>query len=347
MKSIIDSNSHSMNKNRKDIYSRNRLSDVVPLLTPYKVNIDVANACNFKCNFCFHGINEKELKSSNFNPGVMDYEIFEIIIRQIKEFPEKIKCIGLTGIGEPLLNRRLPDMIHLTKNSDITDKVIVTTNGSLLRQSFTDSLVNAGLDEIIISIEALNDNKYYDTTLAKVNFEELVSNINYLYENRGTCKVFIKILNIAFDEINDENRFHEIFDGISDMAYVEKVIPQFKPVDYDVLGLDYERTIYDKEILPIEVCSMIFYAMQIATSGNVCPCCIDYNETEVFGNVKTDNLYDIWNSSQFNAFRETHLNNKRNCIELCNSCEYFIYNIRDEDIIDESAKLILARMQEG
>ncbi len=262
-----------MNENRKDIYNRNKLSEAVPLLTPYKINIDVANACNFKCNFCFHGMNDKELKNSDFNPGVMDYELLEIIIQQIKEFPEKIKCIGLAGIGEPLLNKRLPEMIQLTKEYDVADKVVVTTNGSLLKQRFTDSLVNAGLDEIIISIEALNDKKYYDITTAKVNFEELVDSIHYLYENKGRCKVFIKIVDIAFDEQNDEKRFHEIFDGISDMAYVEKIIPQFKPVNYDALNLDYERTLYDKELLPIEVCSMIFYAMQIATSGNVCPCC--------------------------------------------------------------------------
>ncbi len=336
-----------MNENRKDIYRRNKLSEVVPLLTPYKINIDVANACNFKCNFCFHGMNDNELKNSDFNPGVMDYELFKIITQQIKEFPEKIKCIGLSGIGEPLLNKRLPDMIQLTKEYDVADKVVVTTNGSLLTQKFTDSLVNAGLDEVIISIEALNNKKYYDITMAKVDFEELVESIRYLYENKGECKVFVKIVNIAFDDLNDEKRFHDIFDSVADMAYVEKIIPQFKPVNYDVLNLDYERTLYDKELLPIEVCSMVFYAMQIATSGNVCPCCVDYNETVVFGNVKTNHLYDIWNSKQFNEFRKVHLNNKRNNIELCNNCDYLIYNTRDEDIVDESAKVILARMEEG
>jgi radical SAM protein with 4Fe4S-binding SPASM domain len=277
----------------------------------------------------------------------MDYELFKIIIQQIKEFPEKIKCIGLTGIGEPLLNKRLPDMIQRTKEYDVADKIVVTTNGSLLKQKFSDSLVNAGLDEIIISIEALNDKKYYDITTAKVNFEELVDNIYYLYKNRGKCKVFVKIVNIAFVELNDEKRFHEIFDGISDMAYVEKIIPQFKPVNYDDLNLDYERTLYDKELLPIEVCSMIFYAMQIATSGNVCPCCVDYNETVVFGNVKTDHLYDIWNSRQFNEFRKIHLNNERSNIELCHNCSYLIYNIRKEDILDEDAERVLGRMREG
>ena len=336
-----------MIENRKDIYNRNKLSEVVPLSTPYKINIDVANACNFKCNFCLHGIDDKELKNSNFNPGLMDYELFEIIIRQIKEFPAKIKCIGLAGVGEPLLNKRLPDMIQLTKESDITDKVVVTTNGSLLRQNVADSLVSAELDEIIISIEALNDKKYYDITAAKVNFEELVSSIRYLYRNKGKCKVFVKIMNIAFDEQNDEREFHRIFDSIADMAYVERIIPQFMPVNYDALGLDYERSLYGSKLLPIEVCSMIFYAMQIATSGNVSPCCVDYNESVIFGNVRTDHLYDIWNSSQFNKFRTTHLEKRRSSIELCKDCDYLIYNARDDDFLDDAADIIVGRIGRG
>lgn len=336
-----------MNENRKDIYKRNNLSEVVPLTTPYKINIDVANACNFKCNFCFHAIDDKELKKSGFKPHIMDYDLFKIIINQIEEFPERIKCIGLAGLGEPLLNKKLPDMIQLTKECDVADKIVITTNGSLLKREFSEALINAGLDEIIFSIEALNDKKYYDITMANVNFTEMVDNIRYLYNNKGECKVFVKIANIAFDELNDEKMFHEIFDSISDMAYVEKIIPQFKPVKYNTLDLDYEQTLYGKELLPIEVCSMIFYAMQIATSGNVCPCCVDYNETVVLGNVKTNHLYDIWNNNQFNEFRKIHLNKKRNNIELCHNCEYFIYNIRDEDILDESRNIILDKMGEG
>lgn len=336
-----------MNENRKDIYGRNKLSEVVPLLTPYKINIDVANACNFKCNFCFHGIDDNELKKSNFNPGVMDYELFKTIIQQIKEFPEKIKCIGLAGIGEPLLNKRLPDMIQLAKEDDVADKVVVTTNGSLLRHKFSDLLINAGLDEIIISIEALNDKKYYDITMAKVSFKELIDNIDYFYKNKDKCKVFVKIMNIAFDEQNDEKQFHEYFDSIADMAYVEQIIPQFKPVNYDALNLDYERSLYDKELLPIEVCSMIFYAMQIATSGNVCPCCVDYNEAVIFGNVKTNHLYDIWNSKRFNKFRKIHLTKKRNSIELCKNCDYLIYNARDEDFLDDVADIIIEKSGEA
>ncbi len=335
-----------MNENRKDIFNRNNLSEVVPLSTPYKINIDVANACNFRCNFCFHAIDGKELRQSGFRPGIMDYELFKKILQQISEFPEKIKCIGLAGIGEPLLNKRLPDMIQLVKTHDIADKVVVTTNGSLLTKDLSESLVNAGLDEMIISIEALDDEKYAEITSVSINVEELTENIKYLYNNKGNCSVFVKIIDIAFDARNGEKRFYERFDHISDLAYVEKIIPQFKPVDYDTLKLDYDQTLYGKKISPVDVCSMIFYAMQISTGGNVCPCCVDYNETVVFGNVEKANLSDIWNSRRFDQFRRTHLYRKRAMIELCHNCDYLRYNVRDEDMLDQAAEGILDRMRQ-
>lgn len=335
-----------MTENRKDIFIRNNLSEVLPLSTPYKINIDVANACNFRCNFCFHAIDGKELRQSGFRPGVMDYRLFKKIMQQISEFPEKIKCIGLAGIGEPLLNKRLPEMIQLAKIKDVADKVVVTTNGSLLTKDLAESIVNAGLDEMIISIEALDDMKYAEITSVKVNIEELIENIKYLYNNKGNCNVFVKIVDIAFNARNGEKSFHERFDHISDLAYVEKIIPQFKPVDYDTLKLDYDQTLYGKKVPPIEVCAMIFYAMQITTRGNVCPCCVDYNETVVLGSVEETNLYDIWNSRFFNRFRRTHLNRMRGTIELCHNCDYLKYNVRDEDMLDPYAERILGRMRQ-
>ncbi len=336
-----------MKKNRKDQFDRNNLSDVVPLETPYKINIDVASACNFKCKFCFHALDDAMLKSSGFKPRIMDYRLFENIIEQISQFPEKVKCIGLTGIGEPLLNKRLPDMIKLTKDRDVADKVVVTTNASLLHPKLSEALVNAGLDELIISVESMTDEGYQSITGAKVNFEQLLNNIRYLYKHRKECLVFAKIVDMAFDSDNDQRDFHVLFDGISDMAYVERIIPQFKPVDYEPMNLNYKETIYGKEAMPINVCSMIFYAMQIAANGNVCPCCVDYNETVVFGNIEKKDLYNIWNSSRFNEFRKQHLLGRRREIELCHDCRYFIYNIRDEDILDNNSKMILEKMKKG
>ena len=333
-----------MQKNRKDIDRRTVLSEAVPLVTPYKINIDVANACNFRCAFCFHAMDAVALRKAGFKPSIMDIELFERIVQQIGDFPDPIRCIGLAGIGEPLLNKKLPDMIKLVKDCNVSEKVVVTTNGSLLTPELSGALVRAGLDEIIISIEALSSQRYYDITLASVDFEKLVQNIGLLYSNRGECKVYVKIMNTSFDNQQDKNKFHQLFDDISDMAYVEQMIPQFKPIDYSKFNTNFDKTLYGKAILPIDVCPMIFYAMQISTSGNVCPCCIDFNESVVFGNVQTEAVYDIWNGEPFTAFRKTHLAKKRNRIELCRDCEYLHYNIRDEDILDQDALAIIDKL---
>jgi radical SAM protein with 4Fe4S-binding SPASM domain len=333
-----------MNKNRKDIDERTLLSQVIPLKTPYKINIDVANACNFRCAFCFHALGSARLKKTGFRPGIMDLDLFKMIIHQIGDFPHRIKCIGLAGIGEPLLNKKLPQMVKLVKDNSLTDKVVVTTNGSLLHPELSESLVCAGLDEIIISIEALDSQGYFDVTMTRVDFAKLRNNLAWLYDNRGQCKVYVKIMNTSFVHAQDEAKFHRLFDEISDLAYVEQMIPQFKPIDYDIFNTSFSRTLYGKKVEPIEVCPMIFYAMQISTSGNVCPCCVDYNESVGFGNVRSQRLYDIWNGKVLMEFRKTHLAKKRSKIQLCRDCEYLRYNVRDEDVLDHDAPKIIANI---
>lgn len=333
-----------MHQNRKDLFKRRILSNVLPLSTPYKVNIDVANACNFKCKYCFHSLDDRSLKMSGFKPGLMNFELFGIIVQQLKEFPEKIICIGLTGVGEPLLNERLPDMVRLIKEAHISDKVVITTNGSLLTNEMIHNLVDAGLDEIVISIQALTNVKYYEISNVNIDIHKLIKSIEYFYNERDACKVFVKIVDIAFNSIDDEQKFHQMFDDISDMAYVEEIIPQFNSVNYGFLDNSNQRTTYGEPLLSIEICSMIFYTMQISSNGNVCPCCVDYNETLTFGNASKSTLYNIWNSNHYNEFRMVHLMKERRKIKLCANCEYFLYNVRTEDIIDEAANVILARM---
>lgn len=330
-----------MNITRKDNIARIPLSEVIPLRTPYKMNIDVANACNFKCKFCFHALDDLELNRVGFNSGIMNFELFTMIVDQIKEFPDRIKCIGLSGIGEPLLNKKLPDMIALVKESNIADKIVVTTNGSFLNEELIIDLVNSGLDEMIISVEALSEEKYFDVTGVHIDFERFIENIAFLNEHKRNCKIYIKIVDIAFDENDTEEKFHLMFDDKCDMAYVEQIIPQFDPIDYSKIKTEYDKTLYGKKLIRAEVCPLVFYVMQITTSGNVSPCCVDYNESVVFGNVKNQSLINIWNNETFNNFRLMQLKKQRFDNILCKSCSYTSYNAREEDIIDRDADKLI------
>lgn len=326
-------------KIRNDIIDRVPLSNVIPLDTPFRLGIDVANGCNFKCVFCFQSIGFPYLKEMGFKSGLMKMDTFRKLVEQIKDFPDRFKSITFGGIGEPLLHKELPKMIQMVNEINKTDKISVVTNGSQLNNTFSKALVDAGLDEMIISVEALSSEKYYETTKYKLDFETYVDNIRFLYENRKECKIYAKIVDISFDDENCESRFHKIFDNISDLAHVETIVPRYKHVDYSKMNYT-DNNLSLKHEIKADICSLPFYSVSIFSSGNVCPCCVDYCETIVLGNINETSLFSIWNGDQLRKLRIALLK-KEYHYPVCKGCKFTQHNGRIEDIIDEEAEQLL------
>ncbi|MGQ3683439.1 MAG: radical SAM protein [Candidatus Loosdrechtia sp.] len=206
-----------MPENRRDLIKRSALADMLPLKTPFTINIGPSSACNFKCNFCCHSINKEMLKNSGFVPRTMDFELFKMVVNQIKSFPDKTKMLGLFLIGEPLLNVKLPEMVAYAKKAGVAERIFFTTNGSLLTKQLGESLISAGLDEILISVEALNAETYKNVAGVDINYQSFLNNIQHLYKNKKNCKIFIKI--IYSSNKNDEiEQFHRVFDKMSDLV---------------------------------------------------------------------------------------------------------------------------------
>ena len=96
------------------------LADVLPLSTPFSLQIDPTNLCNFKCTFCPWG-HPDLLKSVGRPTGMMDYGLFEKIVKDIKQFDKKIRKVSLYKDGESLMHEKFPQMILHLKNSDVCD----------------------------------------------------------------------------------------------------------------------------------------------------------------------------------------------------------------------------------
>ena len=222
--------------------SRVKLASVVPLSSPYLVIIDVSNICNFKCNFCFHSLAKSKLHDMGFRPNVMDMDLFKKTINEVKKFPEQIKRMYLFAHGESLLNKQLPRMIAYAKEQNIAKVIQITTNGSLLNPDLNMKLIDAGLDELRISIEGLSAEKYKKIADVDIDFELFVENIKHFYINKGTCKLYVKIINIGLD-VGEESKFYRLFKDISDNASIEYVTPYYKGVEYNRLFRKHDKTI--------------------------------------------------------------------------------------------------------
>ncbi|HRX04822.1 MAG TPA: radical SAM protein, partial [Anaerolineae bacterium] len=74
-----------------------------------------------------------------------------------EQFPEMQRAV-LHGIGEPLLNRELPQIISYLKQRDI--EVLFNSNGTLLTPAWQEALVRSGLDEFRCSIDGAEPETY-------------------------------------------------------------------------------------------------------------------------------------------------------------------------------------------
>src|SRR4029077_11669893 len=109
---------------------------------PVCLYLETTNRCNLLCTTCPRTFEDLE------PPADMSWELFTSIVDQ---FPRVARAV-LHGVGEPMMVRALPRMIRYLKARGVY--VLFNTNGTLLTLRAGRDLIDAGLDELRISLDA-------------------------------------------------------------------------------------------------------------------------------------------------------------------------------------------------
>jgi MoaA/NifB/PqqE/SkfB family radical SAM enzyme len=172
---------------------RTKLADVLPLDTPFLVQIFPAYACDFSCNYCIHSL-PTEKRGFIANKSIMDFDFYKKCINDLKEFPQKIKMLRFAATGEPLLHPKIAEMVKYAKEKDVANSLDIVTNASLLTKELSDKLIDAGLDWLRISVQGLSSDKYKEVCGVEIDFNNFVESIRYFYNNRGSTKIISRSL---------------------------------------------------------------------------------------------------------------------------------------------------------
>ncbi len=115
-----------------------------PLNPPLPTNLyfEVTNRCNLPCQHCVRTFNLHEEERDPLPAELKDAAV---------RLPH-LKRTVLHGIGEPLLNKNLPEMVRFAKAQG--SWVLFNSNGTLLNRKWQDALIDCGLDELRISLDA-------------------------------------------------------------------------------------------------------------------------------------------------------------------------------------------------
>ncbi|MBK1709323.1 radical SAM protein [Marichromatium gracile] len=329
-------------KPRINLDERTALQDVIPLDTPFVVFVDPASACNFRCPFCPTGDRALIRETGRFQ-GVMSFELYRKLIDDLAEFPRPIKVLRLYKDGEPLLNKRLAEMVAYAKASDRVDYIDTTTNASLMTPERIGPVIEAGLDKINISIDGMNNAQYRRFTGFDMDFDTLVERVRWLHRNKGACEIVVKIPSELLDGIEPQV-FYDTFGDHCDRIFIENFAPCWPEFDVEArTGFSITQGIYQQPLQDTDTCPYIFYAFSINADGLASACFLDWGRKLVVGDARRESLRAIWNGERLNALRLQHLEGRRREHPVCGSCGQLTHCLPDN--IDPYRAELLERLR--
>jgi MoaA/NifB/PqqE/SkfB family radical SAM enzyme len=136
---------------------------------PVCLYLEVTNRCNLLCETCPRTFEALE------PPADMSWDLFTRIVDQAPN----LKRAVLHGVGEPMLVPELPRMIGYLKQRGVY--VLFNTNGTLLREKRFRDLIDSGLDELRVSLDAA-DAASYAQVRGRPFFDRIVRDVRRMRE---------------------------------------------------------------------------------------------------------------------------------------------------------------------
>jgi MoaA/NifB/PqqE/SkfB family radical SAM enzyme len=145
---------------------------------PVCLYLEVTNRCNLLCTTCPRTYEELE------PPADMSWKLFTSIVDQVPDLARAV----LHGVGEPMLVKSLPRMVRYLADRGVY--TLFNTNGTVLNERSGRALIDAGLDELRVSLDAANA-KSFMAVRGKNYFNRILKNVRAfrdLQESEGHSK---------------------------------------------------------------------------------------------------------------------------------------------------------------
>jgi radical SAM protein with 4Fe4S-binding SPASM domain len=240
----------------------------------------------------------------------------------------QLRRIYLWNQGEPLLNKALPDMIHLAHQRGIY--TVTSTNGQLLaREDITERLVQSGLDALIVSVDGLTS-ETYEIYRVGGKLQSVVSGMQMLHRQRELSgakrpKIILQWLPMKHNEAELSQVRMKALEWGADFVevkttqiYEQEQVERFLPRESRLSRYKHQGNRWELR-RKRESCRRPWFSCQIDWDGTVVPCCFDKDETLAMGNILQRPLFEIWHGKKYGDLRKLLLKRGR-VLEICRNC---------------------------
>lgn len=287
---------------------------------PTFVSIEPADWCMLHCPECPVGIHKTDKEHHLFSIGQLD--------RFLQENADTLHTIIFYFQGEPLLNKALPEMIHLAKDYGVY--TLLSTNGQLLDREMAKELTASGLDRIIVSMDGLTQSSY-SAYRAGGNVEKAKAALGYLREEKQAQKARIVIELQCLRLRSNEKEWTALKQQYRQMGADMLTLKTAQFYNYSkghpLMPTEprysrYKQNKTGEYVLRKRMknrCYRLWSGCVIDAEGNVLPCCFDKEREHAFGNIATEPLQKIWFGDKARQYREQVMHNRRE-IAICRNC---------------------------
>ncbi len=301
---------------------------------PHKIDIEPIDMCNFTCDHC--QVTHWNRLTTRLTP-----ERFKTILTQLPG----LLSIKLQGMGEPLLNKLLIDMLEECERRGIDMEV--TSNGSVYTENIASRLSSLRRALIVFSIDGATA-ETFEAIRVKGNFKAVTSHVADFTRRRGKKPwPRIEIRTVAtlrnIHELPDIVRLAKRL-GVDSLTITTLLTDWGKAEMQDSLApinvsrenshtdqfIEEAEKVADTINMPIIIehgqrystlnrCIWPWYSSYIAANGDVVPCCIIADSTVAkMGNLFEEPFSRIWNNEKYQDLRRRISSNDiphycRNC----------------------------------
>jgi MoaA/NifB/PqqE/SkfB family radical SAM enzyme len=245
-----------------------------------------------------------------FDNENMDLDLYRKIIEDCRDH---VEFVWPYGVGEPLIHPRIFEMIRITRKAGI--RAGLSTNATLLDDTRADQLLDSGLDYLILAFDGAT-RRTYETYRVGASFEQSRRNIvDFLRKKQARhSPMHVVVQMVVLKENRDEI---ESFRKLWTMPGLDEV--RFKR---DEVQLEGSRIPGDAfRARRRNPCYLLWRGpMYVSYDGRAHPCCQMYDQPPV-GDLKTQSVSEVWNSTGMVRLREAHLAGDLEDYPRCTTCQ--------------------------
>ena len=268
-----------------------------------KVYLEISNICNLSCRFC---------PGTKRTKKALTEEELAVLLPKLRPYTD---YLYFHLMGEPLLHPKLEQFLEMAGNYGF--KVILTTNGTLLKKQQEMLLSSPALHKINISLHAFEANDL------AVPFEEYLSDcFAFGKASAGKKLVVYRLWNQGGEDAQNQvilDTMNRYFPGnwvkerrgtrIAERTYLEYGDKFDWP---DLTAPEGSNQVF---------CYGLRDQLGVLCDGTVVPCCLDHEGDLALGNLFTQDMEEILNSPRAKAIYDG-FSSREAAEELCRKCGY-------------------------